>query len=110
FGDVALERLPLPDLLHHAFVSLPLGRWLDERLDAPTRRAHLAWVREAHVKATTRAAAYEVALLLSLADAHVLYRLAEQVTRHRREHPTQPGRALDGRYRAYSLPKRSGGT
>lgn len=110
FGEDALAQLPITDLLRHAFVSLALGRWLDGRLEPGAREAQLPWVREAYKETPTRAAGYELALLCSLADAHLLYRLALQVAAHHAVRPDRPGRGYDRRYRTYRLPKRSGGT
>src|SRR5690606_17711723 len=53
FGEIALDRLSLPELLRHAFVSFELGKWLDQRLDAATRRAQLPWVREDYAGSPT---------------------------------------------------------
>lgn len=114
FGEAALARFPLTTLLHDAFVSLDLGIWLDGRLPAEERRSQLEWVRKAYAKSPTRAAAYELALLCSLSDSHLLYRMAQTVDKHRRKQgrkrPGMPGCAFDARYHTYALPKRSGGS
>jgi len=109
FGDEALGRLPLTTLLRHAFVSFALGQWLDERLAPDVRLKHVDWVQKTYARTPTRGAAYELALRCSLADAHLLVRLAKKVALEAVGRPAEPGRALDAVYALHLLPKRSGG-
>jgi hypothetical protein len=105
--DVA-HRLALRDALCLAFRGPEIAWAVMHSVPRKRLLGELDWVREKWARAPSIAAAYEVALAFSLADARYLVHLARETKEQ--ERGERKGHTFDDLYRTYKLPKDAGGT
>ena len=103
---LALEKIPLRDLLPLALEHLAVARALEKKYSRLQLRAEIPWVRRHHRMTPHLAAAYELALAIGLTRAGQLRGLAAKAATAA---GGPRGSAFDALYRCYELPKKSGG-
>ena len=79
FARLTLDKLPLRDLLPHAFQSREFGRRLDKQTTPSMRLEHLGWLQSEHQVPQRKKAAHALALLVGTRFAPYLSMLAQRL-------------------------------